>query len=287
MGSQGGLPKAPPSMIITPSHTPKRAMSVERGAMSETKVNSIYKKLEAILIGEEKLKEKKRSDKEKGDTPRCLENDGNSKKLLGDSATNKNTSELNIGSESTKRDVPNNHLQMRSRLFGDKKVGPRSASVSPKTARKQFYDNYDKIGHHHKPSLQTKQQSMFSLFQQQQTSQLQRDKQHHSEIHSSQKNEHEVKKSTQSFSALHISPPSSSKLKNPFSQKKSFFNIFSKDFSSKQSEPKPIPSAKDKRGLFSLTKPNSLDSSMNTSAVKNDTVVIAAPLNFKPSRNNL
>lgn len=164
------LPPAPPSMIITPSHTPGRAPSVERGQgdLTSTDMRQLYQKLSAIESEEDS---RKALMKERGGHLRVL-----LKSTSVDNTNLETPSPLPTGSTSRDYspmyasnstipsvydDAPQSETLPASIRVGALMITPgverltsyarqkrqnekRSASVSPKTARRQFYEDYEK-----------------------------------------------------------------------------------------------------------------------------------------------
>ena len=179
----GRLPRAPPSMIISPSHTPKREKSVERqrASMTETDMAQLYRKLGEIeehrdfrrgrAIEKERrgirvLTKSMSVDNPKDDVP--IVRNHNAAATHGDvtsSAVNSQASApRSKGYAAIAKihsglfdDAPLSSTLPASIVIGELIITPgaasltkkartitkkREESVSPKTARKNFYDNY-------------------------------------------------------------------------------------------------------------------------------------------------
>lgn len=186
LGGVGGLgmrrispyPAAPPSMIITPSHTPHRAMSVERGdLLTSDDIQKLYAKLDAI--GSQNTHDSSTSSSAAaaagGLTRRVTLIKSASIDVaegMGSGAPNRSLGSYGVGytrldpttaaappSPSRPTAIPETRTSRSSATgatstSGNSTVAPpptvgtkkcldkRSASVSPRTARKQFYEDY-------------------------------------------------------------------------------------------------------------------------------------------------
>ena len=157
-------PAAPPSMIITPSHTPRRAPSSERDGRSLTSrdMETLYAKLSSIESGAQD-EERKALEKERGRGIRML-----SKSTSVDHA-DETPRKMNLGysymraadwsSREGYDDASKSETLLASIRLGELVITPgvekltkayrekkekdkRSASVSPRSARRKFYENY-------------------------------------------------------------------------------------------------------------------------------------------------
>ena len=185
-------PKAPPSMIITPSQTPHREQSVERANKADVDVNVVYRKLEAILASEDSEKNFNRRvavvsgaddhyRRSTNDRNMFGESDGSdisfvppadsvvgsggnlppsvtpvsdrfsfATRTLPMSMAKHLTSSCSASSTVSTTDSILTSVAMTGRearsetkeAFGSKQ---RSLSVSPRTARRQFYENYERV----------------------------------------------------------------------------------------------------------------------------------------------
>ena len=126
-------PVAPPSMIITPSHTPRRAPSVERDArsFSSRDMAKLYAKLSSIETGQEQREETTAVVQERGKGFRVL-----TKSTSVDHA-DETPKKLNFRSK-TQAGAQDSGSPSREQQERE----DRSDSVSPRSARKKFYDNY-------------------------------------------------------------------------------------------------------------------------------------------------
>ena len=122
-----GYPAAPPSMIITPSHTPRRAASVDPDSdtpLTSADILRLYEKLNAIERETER-------DVALAAATAVLAADRRGKAAAGadDNGASSRTAAKPAGGDS-----------QTSGTAG--KTSVRSASVSPRSARRQFYDDY-------------------------------------------------------------------------------------------------------------------------------------------------
>lgn len=165
--STSPYPRAPPSMIISPSHTPRRAMSVEpeSSSFSNREMAKLYQKLNAIeqdSTGGQALV------KERGYGHRVL-----LKSMSVDASEDSLSSEKGSRSKVYQQmnsqydpdvppeydDAPKSETLLASIRIGklvitpglekltrkytaEKRKEKRAVSLSPKSARKKFYDNY-------------------------------------------------------------------------------------------------------------------------------------------------
>lgn len=115
-------PNAPPSMIITPSHTPRRADSVEPDQpMTSDEIARLYERLNAI----------------ERETATDL---SFAASALGGTAAAAAAADQSRGRTLTKAGGP--VAVAPAAATTDTTVKGRSASVSPRTARRQFYEDY-------------------------------------------------------------------------------------------------------------------------------------------------
>jgi hypothetical protein len=149
-------PLAPPSMIITPSHTPRRSASVEpeggdTSAMTSADIQRLYERLNAIeretatdlsfaasALGGLDTSSSTSGEDRRGRTMT------RSASAAGIEPNASASSKPNAASETTSRDITG--LPAANGGSGKPAGGPvvtgRSASVSPRSARRQFYDDY-------------------------------------------------------------------------------------------------------------------------------------------------
>jgi len=129
-----GYPAAPPSMIITPSHTPRRAASVEPDAgdtpLTSADILRLYEKLNAIERETQK-------DITLATATAMLASSAadRSGRTITKSASATSGSDMNGGDSSQ---VASGGTTAGGKLTSSM----RSASVSPRSARRQFYDDY-------------------------------------------------------------------------------------------------------------------------------------------------
>jgi len=157
-------------MIITPSHTPRREHSVERSAedtMSKTDMQSLYAKLSAIESRDAERSKSKALQKERGQGIRVLTHSSSVDNTLEEPAQDASSTPGGMDTPSSTSSIrgaysdanPSETLPASIRhsglvitpgvekfSLGIRRKNPgkqkRSASVSPKTARKQFYEDY-------------------------------------------------------------------------------------------------------------------------------------------------
>ena len=149
-------PIAPPSMIITPSQTPKRADSVERGPDSFTSedIQRIYEKLDAIEASENGARTTsgarggstsvgaRRIPMIKSASVDVAEDASYSKSRVIQSSV---ASPPVIPATRSSMYVPASNqttLPTQNQGLHQKQHDKRSQSVSPKTARRQFFEDY-------------------------------------------------------------------------------------------------------------------------------------------------
>ena len=131
-------PAAPPSMIITPSHTPRRAASVEPDAgdtpLTSADILRLYEKLNAIERETEK------------DITLAT-----ATAMLASSAADRRTRPMAKSASAAAGGTDTNGEDSRTSATvapaggtaaGKLTTSARSASVSPRSARRQFYDEY-------------------------------------------------------------------------------------------------------------------------------------------------
>ena len=138
-------PAAPPSMIITPSHTPRRAASVEPDAadtpLTSADILRLYEKLNAIERDTEK-------DITLATATAMLASSAADRRerMMTKSASAASGASINGGDSRASSHVvqPSSDSQMSGTAgkTGKLTTSMRSASVSPRSARRQFYDDY-------------------------------------------------------------------------------------------------------------------------------------------------
>ena len=132
-------PAAPPSMIITPSHTPRRAASVEPDAgdtpLTSADILRLYEKLNAI----------------ERETEKDITLATATAMLASSAADRRGRTMAKSSSAASGTDNNGSEARSSSHVADSQASGPsagklttsmRSASVSPRTARRQFYDDY-------------------------------------------------------------------------------------------------------------------------------------------------
>lgn len=184
-GGVGGLgmrrispyPAAPPSMIITPSHTPRRALSVERGdLLTSDDIQKLYAKLDAI--GSQNTPDASTSSSAGGGgglqrrVTLIKSASIDAAEGMGSSAPNRSLGSSGVGytrleptttaaappSPSRPTIIPEPRTSSTAAgatstsgstiaapppsVGTKKRLDKRSASVSPRTARRQFYEDY-------------------------------------------------------------------------------------------------------------------------------------------------
>jgi len=132
-------PAAPPSMIITPSHTPRRAASVEPDAgdtpLTSADILRLYEKLNAIERETEK-------DITLATATAMLASSAADRRgrTMAKSSSAASGSDVNGGEARSSLHAADSQASGTS--AGKLTTSMRSASVSPRTARRQFYDEY-------------------------------------------------------------------------------------------------------------------------------------------------
>ena len=131
-------PAVPPSMIITPSHTPRRAASVESEAgdtpLTSADILRLYEKLNAIERETEK-------DITLATATAMLASSAADRRgrTMARSSTVTAGADINGATQPT---ISDSQPSGRTAAPGKLTTSARSASVSPRTARRQFYEDY-------------------------------------------------------------------------------------------------------------------------------------------------
>lgn len=334
-------PRAPPSMIITPSQTPHREQSVERGNKADVDVNVVYRKLEAILASEDSEKNFNRRvavvsgaddhyRRSTNDRNMFGESDGSDISFVppADSVVGSNLSQAvtpvsdrfsfstrtlpmstskqvtsSVSStvstvDSTLTSVTATGRETRretKQTFGNKQ---RSLSVSPRTARRQFYENYERVT---KPQ-QTQPPQQFQLQQPKKYIFSDYTAEHKQPgdvlgIESGFKpiykpivttaSAYDINSTSTSTSAISSIPPTPS---SSSSVSKKFLKMFStRDLTSTDQDSSGksgfLQSVKERRKLFGGKKASSVDSPIGVSIARIGVNILtepAAPSNYQP-----
>ena len=132
-------PAAPPSMIITPSHTPRRAASVDPETgdtpLTSADILRLYEKLNAIERDTQK-------DITLATATAMLAADRRGRTMSKSASAAAGADTDGGSSRSTTHVTEADSQTSRKTAVGKLTTSTRSASVSPRSARRQFYDEY-------------------------------------------------------------------------------------------------------------------------------------------------